>query len=73
MSTASKAEDSATPAETETTAAPTPERHHGDLRKGAYLRRRANYQMQASSLTGQQPGGMPPTTDATARKQRKAR
>ena len=26
-----------------------PDEHYGDLRKGAYLRRRADYQMQATS------------------------
>ena len=31
--------------------------YHGDLRKGAYLRRRANYQLQASTATAQQAGG----------------
>lgn len=71
MNTADKAGDSATPAETETAAAPTPERHHGDLRKGAYLRRRASYQMQASSLASQQ-SGIPQTTSATPTKQRKS-
>lgn len=30
--------------------------HHGDLRKGAFLRRRANYQMQASAASSRQAG-----------------
>jgi hypothetical protein len=32
------------------------EPHHGDLRKGAYLKRRAAYQMQAGSSTPAQAG-----------------
>jgi len=32
------------------------EPHHGDLRKGAYLKRRAAYQMQAGSNTPAQAG-----------------
>jgi len=31
--------------------------HHGDLRKGAYLKRRAAYQMQASAPGATQAGG----------------
>ena len=34
----------------------TPEHHHGDLRKGAYLRRRAAYQMQAAGESRPQAG-----------------
>ncbi|MCB1722163.1 MAG: hypothetical protein H6959_08970 [Chromatiaceae bacterium] len=30
------------------------EPHHGDLRKGAYLKRRAEYQMQAQTLNATQ-------------------
>lgn len=33
-----------------------PEMHHGDLRKGAYLKRRADYQMQASAPSASQAG-----------------
>ena len=73
MKTASKADDSATPADIESAAVPTPERHYGDLRKGAYLRRRANYQMHASSTSNRQAGGMAQTTDATTTKQSKSR
>ncbi len=73
MKTAPKADGGNTSADTESTAAATPERHHGDLRKGAYLRRRANYQMQASSLSSQQAGGMHQAADPAASKQRKSR
>lgn len=31
--------------------------YHGDLRKGAYLKRRAAYQMQASAPSATQAGG----------------
>lgn len=34
--------------------------HHGDLRKGAYLKRRADYQMQASSPHASQAGCIRP-------------
>ncbi len=33
-----------------------PEQYHGDLRKGAYLRRRADYQMQAGGRSPVQAG-----------------
>ena len=33
-----------------------PEQHHGDLRKGAYLRRRAAYQLQANAPSTPQAG-----------------
>jgi len=41
------------------------EQHHGDLRKGAYLKRRAEYQMQANATRTPQaglvsPGNKPP-------------
>ncbi len=36
-----------------------PEQYHGDLRKGAYLRRRAAYQMQAGSWSPVQAGTAP--------------
>lgn len=36
--------------------------HHGDLRKAAYLKRRAEYQMQASSPTVAQAGAPVHTT-----------
>jgi hypothetical protein len=36
-----------------------PESHHGDLRKCAYLKRRAAYQLQASSGSTVQAGGLP--------------
>jgi hypothetical protein len=35
------------------------ESHHGDLRKCAYLKRRAAYQLQASSGSTMQAGGLP--------------
>lgn len=35
------------------------EAHHGDLRKGAYLKRRAAYQLQAGGNAAMQAGGMP--------------
>ena len=35
---------------------PKAEQHHGDLRKGAYLRRRAAYQMQAAGGSRPQAG-----------------
>ncbi|MGB5564128.1 MAG: hypothetical protein WBN02_17620 [Sedimenticolaceae bacterium] len=37
-----------------------PDEHHGDLRKGAYLKRRADYQMQASSPNAPQAGYIRP-------------
>lgn len=37
-------------------AAESTDAHHGDLRKGAYLRRRADYQTQASSPYSSQAG-----------------
>lgn len=40
--------------------ADSPDEHHGDLRKGAYLRRRADYQMQASSPNAPQAGYIRP-------------
>ena len=36
--------------------ATTQEQHHGDLRKGAYLKRRAEYQMQANASRMAQAG-----------------
>ena len=46
------------------TAAMTPEAEaesfHGDLRKGAYLKRRAAYQMQSSTQVVQQAGSLLP-------------
>jgi hypothetical protein len=36
------------------------EQHHGDLRKGAYLRRRADYQMQAHTARVAQAGTLLP-------------
>ncbi|MCB1801440.1 MAG: hypothetical protein KDI82_07125 [Gammaproteobacteria bacterium] len=39
-----------------------PESHFGDLRKGAYLKRRAAYQLQASSPAGSQAGSLTPRT-----------
>jgi len=36
--------------------ADTGELHHGDLRKAAYLKRRADYQMQANAPRAQQTG-----------------
>ena len=42
------------------TEADSPDEHHGDLRKGAYLKRRADYQMQASSPNTSQAGFVPP-------------
>ena len=45
-----------------------PEQHHGDLRKGAYLKRRAAYQLQATAPATAQAGGNlrpgPETTQA---------
>jgi hypothetical protein len=43
----------------------TPELHHGDLRKGAYLRRRAAYQLQANAPSTAQAGTLPAGSDAT--------
>lgn len=40
-----------------------PELHHGDLRKGAFLRRRAAYQLQADSPSMAQAGTLPPGSD----------
>lgn len=37
-----------------------PEAHFGDLRKGAYLKRRAAYQLQASSPGSSQAGSLIP-------------
>lgn len=37
-----------------------PESHFGDLRKGAYLKRRAEYQMQAATPGANQPGSLIP-------------
>lgn len=37
---------------------PQTESHHGDLRKCAYLKRRAAYQLQASSGSSAQAGGL---------------
>lgn len=36
------------------------ELYHGDLRKGAYLKRRAEYQMQANAPVSAQAGTIPP-------------
>lgn len=41
--------------------------HFGDLRKGAYLKRRAAYQLQASSGTTLQAGSLGLFRQATAR------
>ena len=41
---------------TQNSTAGSSEPHHGDLRKGAYLKRRAAYQMQAGSSTPAQAG-----------------
>ena len=56
MNTAPEAEGDASPTGAGPKAQPQTEQHHGDLRKGAFLRRRANYQMQASSPSGGQAG-----------------
>jgi hypothetical protein len=40
-------------------AADAPEQHHGDLRKGAYLKRRAAYQLQAAAPASAQAGADP--------------
>lgn len=48
-----------------TDCAATQEQHHGDLRKGAYLRRRADYQMQANAGHIQQAGTYLQTTQTT--------
>jgi hypothetical protein len=37
----------------------TPQQYHGDLRKGAYLRRRAAYQMQTTGTAPMQAGTLP--------------
>jgi len=39
--------------------------HHGDLRKAAYLKRRAEYQMQASNPASAQAGTLKPDTSST--------
>ena len=39
--------------------------HHGDLRKAAYLKRRAEYQMQASNPATAQAGTVKPDTSTT--------
>lgn len=44
------------------------EQHHGDLRKGAYLKRRAAYQLQASAPTMMQAGSH--STNPSERKNR---
>ena len=71
MKTAPEADGAAPPIDAESTVSPTPELHYGDLRKGAYLRRRANYQLQAGSPNNRQASGMLQATDATAPKPRK--
>jgi hypothetical protein len=42
-----------------------PDLHHGDLRKAAYLKRRAEYQMQASNPVTAQAGTLKPDTSTT--------
>ena len=71
MKTAPEADGVAPPADAESTVSPTPELHYGDLRKGAYLRRRANYQLQASSPNKHRASDILQATDATASKPRK--
>ena len=73
MITAPEADGDATPIETEPTAQPQAEQHHGDLRKGAFLRRRANYQMQAASASGGQVGGATQVSANALSSQRKPR
>ena len=41
------------------------DQHHGDLRKGAFLRRRAAYQMEANAPRAAQAGTLGLTTQAT--------
>lgn len=45
-------------------AAEAPELHHGDLRKAAYLKRRADYQMQAHAPSNAQAGTLPTGSQA---------
>ena len=72
MNTAPEADGDTTPTETEPKAEPQTEQHHGDLRKGAFLRRRASYQMQAYSPSGGQAGGIErlATTAASPRRRK---
>ena len=58
MKTAPHADSDATPRDAVPTTSPQTEQHHGDLRKGAFLRRRADYQMQAGSPSGGKTGGV---------------
>ena len=73
MKTAPEADGDATPIEIEPTVQPQTEQHHGDLRKGAFLRRRANYQMQAYSPSGGQAGGIDRLPAAATSPRRKPR
>jgi len=73
MKTAPEADGDATPAEAEPTAQPQTEQHHGDLRKGAFLRRRANYQMRAASSPDGQVGGATQVSANALSSQRKRR
>lgn len=52
----------------EPTQQPQAESHHGDLRKCAYLKRRAAYQLQASSTVTAQAGAMTASATALPRK-----
>ena len=46
------------------------EQHYGDLRKGAYLKRRAEYQMQAHAPSSPQAGTLPPASTPPQAKRR---
>lgn len=50
----------------ESNQSPQAESHHGDLRKCAYLKRRAAYQLQASSASTMQAGGVATPAAAAA-------
>lgn len=68
-----KADGATAPNHPDVTDRPAQDLHHGDLRKGAFLRRRANYQMQASAASGRQAGDVtqPPAASLPpARKRR---
>ena len=71
MKTESKVGGAAAPPDSHPTEQPAQDLHHGDLRKGAFLRRRANYQMQASAASSHQAGDvtqMPAANQPSARK-----
>ena len=73
MKTAPHADHDAAPTDGVPTTAPQAEQHHGDLRKGAFLRRRADYQMQVGSPSRGKTGGVAQMTAAAQPPLRKPR